>query len=67
MQTRRLIKLSAVEAKTGQKKSWIYTQITEDNFPKQVRIGPGAVAWVEDEIDAWIDARIVERDDKAVT
>ena len=62
MHIRRLIKLSTVEEKTGQRKSWIYDQIREGNFPQQVRTGPGAVAWVESEVDAWIDARIAERD-----
>jgi prophage regulatory protein len=25
-------------------------------FPKRVRLGQGRVAWVEDEIDKWIEA-----------
>ena len=31
-------------------------------FPRPVKLGPGRNAWVEDEIDAWIDGRIVARD-----
>ncbi len=31
-------------------------------FPKRVVLGPGAVGWVEDEIQAWIKARAAERD-----
>ena len=31
-------------------------------FPKKVRLGPRAVGYVESEIDAWIEARIAERD-----
>ena len=33
------------------------------NFPKPVRIGKNSVAFVEDELDAWMEARIVERDE----
>lgn len=31
-------------------------------FPEPVKLGPGRNAWVEAEIDAWIEARIAERD-----
>jgi prophage regulatory protein len=34
-------------------------------FPKRVPIGAGRYAYVEAEVDAWIDARIAERDDGA--
>lgn len=33
----------------------------DGRFPKRVRLG-FRVAWVEDEIDDWINARIAERD-----
>lgn len=31
-------------------------------FPKRVQLGVNRVGWVETEIDAWIQARIDERD-----
>ena len=31
-------------------------------FPKRVRLGPGRVGWVEDEVLQWVQARIKERD-----
>ena len=34
----------------------------DDDMPSPVRIGPGAVGFVEEEIDAWIKARVGERD-----
>ena len=34
-------------------------------FPKRVSITPGRRAWVEAEIDAWVQARIAERDGEA--
>ena len=33
------------------------------NFPKPVRLGKNSVAFVEAEIDAWIESRIAERDE----
>jgi prophage regulatory protein len=51
--------------KTGLGKSRVYELIAQEKFPPPVRLGPGSVAWAEDEIDAWIEARIAERDAKA--
>lgn len=31
-------------------------------FPKRVNLGPGRVAWVLSEVDAWVSERIAERD-----
>ena len=31
-------------------------------FPKRVRLGQNRVGWVEDEINQWIEACILERD-----
>lgn len=31
-------------------------------FPKRVRLGQGRVGWVKDEVEAWVRARIAERD-----
>ena len=33
-----------------------------DPFPEPVRIGPNAIAFVEDEIDKWIEDRVAGRD-----
>ena len=37
-------------------------------FPRRVQLGPNKIAWVESEIDAWIDERARERkvDDRPV-
>ncbi|CAA7616962.1 AlpA family transcriptional regulator [Magnetospirillum sp. SS-4] len=31
-------------------------------FPKRVNLGPGRVAWLMSEVDAWVSERIAERD-----
>jgi prophage regulatory protein len=33
-----------------------------DRFPKRVQLGPNRVAWVEREIEAWLQQRIADRD-----
>lgn len=63
---RRLIKISTVVDKIGQSKGWIYKRIRDGEFPKQVSFGPGAVAWVEAEVDGWIDERINSRDQSGI-
>ena len=54
----RLLRLQAVRELTGLSRSTIYA---DPEFPKPVKIGPRAVAWVEQEIKEWIVARIAER------
>lgn len=53
-----LLKLPEVIALTGKSGSAIYSDPT---FPKPVKIGPRASAWVESEIVEWIEARIAAR------
>jgi prophage regulatory protein len=61
----RIIRLPAVELKTGLKHSAIYQKMAEGTFPRPVPLGPKAVGWVEAEIDQWIDRAIAERDGRA--
>jgi prophage regulatory protein len=49
----------------GYSRSQIYRKIRDGSFPRQVMLGDQRVAWVESEIDAWIDQRIRARDGKA--
>jgi prophage regulatory protein len=57
----KLIKLPEVRAKTTLSVSELYRRLEAGDFPKQVRMGPKSVAWIESEIDAWIDERIAAR------
>jgi len=58
----KLIRLKEVMDKTGLGRSSIYKYISEEMFPRPVALGGRAVAWVSDEVDAWILDRIEERD-----
>ncbi|MBC8946864.1 MULTISPECIES: helix-turn-helix transcriptional regulator [Xenorhabdus] len=55
-----LIRLPEVQRRTGYSKAWIYKLISDGAFPKQVKIGPRSVAFIESEIDNWIAQRIAE-------
>ncbi len=57
----RLIRLPAVKDRTGESRSTIYDKIRKRQFPQPVPIGPRAVAWIEAEIDEYIDAKIEQR------
>ncbi|APS29556.1 MULTISPECIES: helix-turn-helix transcriptional regulator [Pectobacterium] len=54
----RLIRLPEVIRRTGFGKTWIYTLIKAGRFPSQVKTGVRAVAFIESEVDAWIDNAI---------
>ena len=45
----------------------IYRKIKAGSFPRPVRLGENRIAFAEQEIDDWIQARIAERDAAAVT
>ena len=57
----RILSRTETENRTRQKKSKLYKSITEGTFPKPVKIG-AASGWIESEVNAWIQARIRERD-----
>jgi prophage regulatory protein len=60
--TIRMLRLPEVEAKTGLSRETIFRGGRERWFPKSVKISPAANGWVESEIDAYLQARIAERD-----
>jgi prophage regulatory protein len=59
---RRILRLPQVVEATGETRSTIYKRISEGEFPKPVKLGAKSVGWVEDEIAAYNDARIAQRD-----
>ena len=68
----RLIRLNEVMGRTGYGRTSIYRKMEDGSFPKSVKLGnpledPNAfdcraVAWIEDDVDQWIESRIEERD-----
>lgn len=65
----KLIKLKAVKEKTALSTSTIYRGIERGSFPAPIRLTTNgrAVAWLESEVDKWIEQRIEEaRQEKGV-
>ena len=54
------LRMPAVEARTGLKRPTIYALAAIGKFPKPVKIGPRASAWVLVEIREWEAARIAQ-------
>lgn len=52
----RLIRLPEVLARTGLCRQTIWRMECDGQFPPRRRIGARAVAWVEAEVDAWVDS-----------
>ncbi len=63
--TKKFIRLPSVIEKTGYRRTAIYEKIGEGSFPRPVQLGPRAIAWVEEEIQEWMNERIKERDSVA--
>ncbi|UYG08377.1 helix-turn-helix transcriptional regulator [Halomonas sp. M4R1S46] len=62
--TKRLIKRPEVREKTSLSDSELYRQMAAGTFPRAIRLTPNgrAVAWLESEVDAWIESRLVDRE-----
>ena len=57
---RKLLRLPEVLRRTGFGRSYIYNLINQEEFPKQIQIRSGAVAWLESEFEAWMEKKIQE-------
>ena len=57
-----LLRRPEVERLTGLSRARIYEKMATGEFPKPVKTGPRAVAWLETEIADWQNQRIAERD-----
>lgn len=58
----KLIRLKQVIECTGLARSTVYKFMAEGDFPKPVKLGVRVAAWVESEINDWVNARISQRD-----
>ena len=69
---KRFIRFPEVMNRTGYGRTSIYRKMEDGDFPKSVKLGgppkdpsvfdSRAVAWIEDEVEQWIESRIEERD-----
>lgn len=56
-----LVSLDEVTRLTGKRRSSIYSDVKAGTFPAPVKVG-SASRWVYAEVEAWVMARIRERD-----
>ncbi|WP_047236683.1 helix-turn-helix transcriptional regulator [Chromobacterium subtsugae] len=50
----RYLRIDEVVNRTGLSLPTIYRRIRQGDFPRQVKLGARASAWLESEVDAWI-------------
>ena len=70
---KRFIRLPEVLSRTGYGRTTIYRKMEDGSFPSSVKLDgrppknpeafdSRAIAWIEDEVEQWIESRIDERD-----
>lgn len=62
--TMRFLRLNDVIAAIGLSRSTIYKFMDEEVFPKTIPLGGRAVAWLESEIEEWMEQRLALRDNQ---
>ena len=60
-QPARLLPWSEVERRVPYTRQHLSRLENENLFPRRVQVGGNRVAWVEAEVDDWIEARAAER------
>lgn len=57
--SKKFIRLPEVKNKTGLSRSSIYLRMSNGGFPQSISLGSRAVAWLESDINEWLDKCIV--------
>ena len=57
----RFISIHEVKRRTSLSKTQVYRLMGRDRFPRPAPLGPRRVAWVEEEVAAWMAARVQAR------
>ena len=68
---KKFIRLPEVLSRTGYGRTTIYRKMEDGSFPRSVKLGgppkdpnafdSRAIAWIEDEVEQWMESRIEER------
>ncbi|ANP63868.1 MULTISPECIES: helix-turn-helix transcriptional regulator [Vibrio] len=59
----RFIRLSEVLNRTGLSKAHVYRLMNDGEFPQTVSLGLRAVAWLESEVNQWIEQKLTQRNE----
>lgn len=57
----KIVRLPEVIERTSLSRSTIYEMMAEGRFPRPVKLNRRSNGWIEAEINAWLDSRIVTR------
>lgn len=58
--THKMIRLPTVIEQTGLSRSSIYLRMKNNKFPQSISLGDRAIAWLEEDINQWIEDKIIE-------
>ena len=66
-EVKKLIRIKSVLGMTGISKSYLYQLVSKGDFPRPVQLVQGgkSVAWIESEVQSWVESRIQARDEVA--
>ncbi|SUX28441.1 helix-turn-helix transcriptional regulator [Chromobacterium vaccinii] len=53
-----MLRLPDVMKVTGLSRSSLYALIKQGQFPRQIQLGPRAVAWLSSDVESWLEERI---------
>ena len=53
----KLLRMKNVLEKTGLGRSTVYALMKEKDFPQSIRVSGRSVAWVEADVDEWINKK----------
>jgi prophage regulatory protein len=59
----RVLRLPELMNRLGLGRSAIYRALREGSFPRPIKITPRASGWLQSEVDAWLAARITQREE----
>jgi prophage regulatory protein len=55
-----LLRLADVQRRVGLKRSTVYELVRRGEFPPPIHLSSRCTAWLAEEIDSWIKARIAQ-------
>jgi prophage regulatory protein len=58
---RPMSKIAAVQAKTLLSASSVYRLMSRGEFPQSVKLGDNLSAWLDEDVDRWLEDRIASR------
>jgi prophage regulatory protein len=58
--TPRLLRFDAVKERVPYSRAVLYAKIAKGEFPRPIKIGDRAVAWISTEVDAFIETLIAD-------